>query len=333
MLARTFRQASRVVSAWLCVSCYGCARGDIVLGTAAAETAQAAETAHDAMDAASDTSEVAPNEPPAANSVTQQPTASGTGQQPATPPPLTEASDDAGAPVSVAQTSPGCSRAPVQPDVRVDGQPVRFLLDLPATYDARQAYPLVLAFRGTQSSSAEFRTRLGLQAIADAVIVYPDPLDRDTPWQFQRDMALVDELVTQLSAAYCIDGDRVFALGSDAGALFANLVGCVRAEQVRGIATLTSAPPPPGPCFGNTAVWLLQRTDLDPNTVGSGLGNRDFWATRNTCDLLTPEPVAPDPCVTYSRCSPGLPVHFCEYEGAQWPDFAIKGAWQFFESL
>ena len=327
-----------VTSLWL----LGCARGDIVLGTGNVGAPNAASSpfmpAFDAGDPAAFTPQGAP-QGVAANSVGQAtPAMVGTTSLPSggvtVPPPTASVEDDAGTtPQPVDRPSAGCRKDPVRPLLRVHGQAASFLLDVPAAYDRRQAYPLVLAFRGTDTSTAEFRAQLALGAIADVLIVYPDPLDSATPWQFQRDMDLVDELISGLGDAYCVDQDRVFAIGDESGGLFANLVGCVRADQVRAIATLSSAPPPPGPCFGNTAVWLLQRTDLDPNTVGSGLGNRDFWATRNGCDVLDPQPVAPTPCVAYAGCARELPVHFCEYAGSTWPGFAITGAWQFFESL
>lgn len=331
------RIAEVVTGLWL----VGCARGDIVLGTGAMVAPNAASgtftPALDAGEAPSSAGQAA-SQVVAANSVGQgSPAMVATSNLPSggatVPPPTASVEDDAGTPKPVDRPSVGCGQEPVRPALRVRGRAASFLLDVPAAYDKRQAYPLVLAFRGVDTSTAEFRAQLDLGSIADALIVYPDPLDSATPWQFQRDMDLVDELISGLGAAYCVDQDRVFAIGDESGGLFANLVGCVRADQVRAIATLSSAPPPPGPCFGNTAVWLLQRTDLDPNTVGSGLGNRDFWAARNGCNVLDPQPVAPTPCVAYAGCTQELPVHFCEYAGSTWPSFAITGAWQFFESL
>lgn len=205
------------------------------------------------------------------------------------------------------------------------------MLDLPASYDKTRPYPLVLAFRSTEASAESFRAQLGLAAIAEAVIAYPNPVDIN--WQFQRDVSLADDLMTQLTQNYCVDLDRMFALGDGSGALFANLLGCVRGDQLRGIATLSNAPPPPGPCVGGTAVWLLQRTDGDPMMVGSGFANRDFWARTNTCDPRMPRPVTPSPCIEFRSCAPGEPVRACEYRGSQWPSYAVSSAWEFFDSF
>jgi poly(3-hydroxybutyrate) depolymerase len=240
---------------------------------------------------------------------------------------------DAGGIHTVARPSSGCGNAPAMVDVAVNGTLARFLLDFPTGYNERRAYPLVLAFRHTTETAEEFRSRLNLAAIADALIVYANPIEPNSDWQYQTDMPQVDELMKQLGAAYCLDMDRVFVIGDGAGALFANLVGCVRGDSVRAFATLSSAPPSLGPCFGNPAVWLLQRTDTDYTTAGAGLGNRDYWTSRNGCNVFMSEPVEPAPCVEYAGCMKGVPVHFCEYRGAQWPSFAVSGAWRFFESL
>lgn len=213
----------------------------------------------------------------------------------------------------------------------MNGQPSSLLLDVPASYDKARPYPLVLAFRTMEASAESFRAQLSLASIADAIIAYPNP--QDVAWQPQLDIAAADELLAQLTQSYCVDMDRVFAIGDGGGALFANLLGCVRGDQLRAIATLSNAPPPPGPCIGETAVWLLQRTDGDPMMVGSGYANRDFWTRSNACDPRMPRPVPPAACVEFRSCSPGMPVRACEYRGTQWPSYAVSSAWEFFSSF
>jgi poly(3-hydroxybutyrate) depolymerase len=210
-----------------------------------------------------------------------------------------------------------------------------FLRDLPAGYDKARAYPLVLAFRGTDLSADEFRAQLNLGAVAGAaaIIVHPNPLNDAVAWDFQRDMQLVGGLLAKLGADYCIDLDRVFAIGDGIGAMLVNLVGCVRGDQLRAIAPLSSVPPPPGPCVGRPAVLLMQQRNTDPMTFGNGLGNRDAWAGKNACDNPTSMQAAPNPCVAYTGCAAGFPVSYCEYDGSALPTFAAREAWDFFEAL
>ena len=167
---------------------------------------------------------------------------------------------------------------------------------------------------------------------SDAIVVYPNPLTDSTAWEFTRDMPMFDTLLPKLKSEYCVDEDRVFALGDGAGSLFANLVGCVNADDVRAIAPLSGAPRPPGPCMGNTAVLLVQ-SDSDPMILGAGRSNRDFWAGRNSCDLRMSMPVAPASCVAYAGCNPTVPVQYCEHSQLGLPSFAASAAWAFFNSL
>lgn len=334
------RLYSATATVWMGTQLLGCARGDIVLGTGATRSMEVAASAEpslpDASLAAESTVPVAPHvhgaqQPPmAASGVT------GTAQVSTMPVGTSPANEDvdAGAPRPVGRPSSGCGQEPVEREVLVDGVPASFLLDIPEGYDKARAYPLILSFRDLDESAAEFRTRLSLVDDAQAFVVYANPMVDALGWQFRSDIAQVDALTSSLGRAYCVDLDRLFAIGDGAGALFANLVGCARGEQMRAIAMLSSAPPPPGPCYGNSAVWLLQRTDTDPMTVGNGLGNRDFWSSRNACDASKPQQaVGASSCVEYAGCMPGMLVRFCEYRGSNWPSFAVRGAWEFFDAL
>lgn len=242
----------------------------------------------------------------------------------------------AGPPPAVARPSSGCGKDPALADssIEVYGTQSSYLVDLPVAYGKTQAYPLILAFRGTNDTTEQFRQTLNLSAVAgtEAILVYANPLNAAAAWEFTRDMPLFAALLMKLKSEYCIDEDRVFALGEGAGSLFTNLIGCVNADEVRAIAPLSGAPPPPGPCTGNPAVWLLQSTS-DPTMLGPGLGNRDFWAQRNSCDVRMRMPVPPAPCVEYGGCARGAPVRYCEHDGDALPSFAASGAWDFFKSL
>ena len=335
-----------LVVAWLGTHAMGCAKGDVNLGERGSVSAPGTPVDSSGTGAVStpelsDAAVVDPGVPTGAaagsgSSTEPQPMNAGmTARDAALPGEDNDA--DSGAPETVARPSTGCGRMPgtVDPNVDVAGVRADFLLDMPTGYDPARAYALVLAFRGLDQSAAEFRSQLQLATVmgAEAIVVHTNPLSAGTTWEFQRDMPMVDALVSSLGAAYCVDQDRVFAIGDSAGALFVNLVGCVRASKVRGIAVLSNAPPPPGPCLDNTAVWLLNQTDTDPMTVGAGLGNRDFWATRNSCNLLMPTPITSAACVEYAGCRDHLPVHFCEHDGDELPSFAVSTAWDFFRSL
>ncbi len=248
------------------------------------------------------------------------------------PPPLPAA--DGGSPGG--RPSAGCGKeaGPPEENISVGTMRASYELDLPLGYDRARAYPLVLAFRGSSVTAEDFRRSLNLLAAAgtEAIVVHPNCLDGAPTWEFQRDMPLVDALVAELADDYCVDQDRVFALGEGSGSMFTNLVGCVRANVVRAIAPLSGVPPPPGPCAGNVAVWMLQST-AEP-TVGLGLGNRDFWVGRNGCDLRAQLPVTPSGCVEFRGCHDQFPVRYCEHSAAgSLPSDAAIAAWAFFREL
>lgn len=301
--------------AWLCTQVAACGRGDVVLGEGGGPLA--------AMRGRRDAGEV-----------TAQPTAADAGSGDDAPATHPAASQDASVDGPVAgsrqaRASSGCGK--LTPSAPTSGMRGSFLLDAPASYKNTKAHALVLTFRGMSATVEEFRAQLDLASVtADAaIVVHVNPLDDAEIWDFQRDIPWVDMLVAAVSADYCVDQDHIFAIGDGAGALFTNLLGCVRADKVRGIALLASAPPPPGPCGTRIAVWLLQQSDADPMLVSAGLGNRDFWATRNACDVTGLEPQSASACLVYANCSPEFPVHYCEHQGDALPDEAVHSLWDF----
>jgi polyhydroxybutyrate depolymerase len=313
-----------VAAAWLTTHAGACGRGDVVLGEGGGPIAamrgqtDAGTLRMQPTAAVADSGAAIAGEPPAA-------------QKDA---PVSLALADGGeVPNAPARASAGCGKpVPSMPPTGLRGN---FLLDTPATYNNMRAYALVLAFRGTSLTVEQFRAQLDLTNVtADAaIVVHVDPVGGAEGWDFQRDMSSVDTLMAAVSADYCIDQDRVFAIGDGAGALFINLLGCVRADKVRAIALLASAPPPPGPCGPRIAVWLLQQSDTDPMLVSGGLGNRDYWLSRNGCDLTVLEPQSSSGCVAYANCTPEFPVRYCEHQGDALPDHALVELWDFFSTL
>lgn len=232
--------------------------------------------------------------------------------------------------------STGCGMDPVlTPDMtfQANGLSASYILDLPTGYDKYRAYPTIFAFRGVGVSTYDFRGYLNLPSVAgaDAIVVYPDCPNAAAGWDAQRDIPWVNSLLAKLQSGNCIDQSRVFAVGHGAGALLVTALGCFRGDIIRGIAPLSSAPPP-GMCT-KTAVWLAQG-NVDPMMLGLGKGNRDYWAGRNSCDVRMPVSVSPSPCVEYAGCDAGYPVRYCEFDGAaEVPTFTANGVWDFFKAL
>jgi poly(3-hydroxybutyrate) depolymerase len=208
-----------------------------------------------------------------------------------------------------------------------------YIVDRPKNYDKQRAYPLLMVFRGANVTADQFRGYLNLPAAAgaDAMIVHPNCLNDATAWDIQRDLPLFDALLAQLETTYCIDQQRVFAVGHTSGGFFTNALGCMRGDKLRGIAPL-SAGPSLGTCQGEFAVWMSQgNADM---SLTSGRAARDFWAKRNNCSPAMPIAVDPAPCTEFVGCDAGFAVRYCEYDGdLNLPAFAATGLWGFFKGL
>jgi polyhydroxybutyrate depolymerase len=240
----------------------------------------------------------------------------------------------AGGSGATSRPSTGCSIDPAPPGP-VTGTSVTYIRDLPATYDKSKPYPLVLAYRDADITVDAFRASLNLPSAVgdDAIVVYANCVSETSCWDVQHDMPVFDTLLRQLTAGYCIDQARMFAVGHGAGAAFASTLGCVRGDKLRGVAPLSGSTPPPGGCIGEVAVWMMQDT-TDAVNVGPARGTRDFWAAANHCDVRMFTPVMPAPCMIYGGCDAGFPVGYCEYEGeAALTSSAAQSVWGFFRGF
>src|SRR5689334_14264737 len=82
---------------------------------------------------------------------------------------MVEVHPDAGGQTSAARPSLGCGSDPVSPleaSIEVNGALTHYIVDLPAAYENARAYPLVLAFRRSDTTVEAFRESLGLPLVA-----------------------------------------------------------------------------------------------------------------------------------------------------------------------
>ena len=247
--------------------------------------------------------------------------------------PEEDSSADAG---PIQKGSAGCGSDPtkLETSIRVNGMTGTYVIDVPADYDANRPYPLLLSFRGVGATAAMFRTFLNFprEVGSDGIVVNANCLNDESVWSTGRDLPYIDALITKLAATYCVDEDRIFAVGHGPGAQFVSSLGCLRGSKLRGIAPLSGSPPAGATCEGDVAVWISQG-NADP-LMPLGRANRDFWANRNKCTLNRPKPVEPSSCVEYDGCTSGHPVVYCEYDGdLRPPDFAASAVWAFFKRL
>jgi len=242
---------------------------------------------------------------------------------------------DAGVPVSGADPSAGCGMQPSAADGSItnNGSTARYIVDRPTAYDRSKPYPLVFSFRGANVSLAAFRRSLDLTTAvgADGIVVTVDCANGAGMWDLQRDALVFDALLAKLENTYCIDRRRIFVVGHETGAIFANVLACMRPGVLRGLGSLSGVAPQ-GVCPGKLAAWISQG-NADMTRV-LGRANREFWVQQNQCNASSSVPVEPAPCVEFTGCEMGRPVRYCEYDGNQEiPSFAASAIWTFLRGL
>lgn len=247
------------------------------------------------------------------------------------------------------EASAGCDRAPAlsrgEQTIEVDGETRTFILDLPSDYDEGTPYPLLFGFHGRGFSAAEFRSAGygNLLSVAgdDAIIVHPEALGNpELAWDVdsQDDVRFFDALLDELTGGLCVDEARVFAAGHSSGGYFTNLLGCERGDRLRAIAPVAGGGPfgdgGAPDCAGPVSAWIAHAEDDETVLFQNGENSRDFWIDSDDCDADSFDDVSPSPCVAYEGCGAGLAVNWCEYDGGHdWPSFATRGIWSFFQQF
>lgn len=224
----------------------------------------------------------------------------------------TPARADAVADHPVATT--GCGRAPqVRPGTSstehlVSGGIERsYLVHVPARYDPRRPYALVLSFHGHKRTS-EYQEELTGMSGLNAVVVYPQGLvgtDGETAWQGAPysadadDVLFTSDLITRLQANYCVDPHRVYAAGKSNGGGFTGVLACRLAGRIAAFAPVSGAfYPQGGACEPSRPAPILDFHGTADTTIpyagdpARGLPDipswLSAWARRDGC---RPQPV------------------------------------------
>lgn len=260
---------------------------------------------------------------------------------------------DAGSPtpdasIMLSGRSAGCGKSAsgngqfVDRSISAAGRERSYALLVPSGYQASRAYPLIFRFHGTGGDATSGGLGIDGPANGQALIVSPDGLvggGGARGWSEGNeaaDLALFDELLSSLSATYCIDLDRVYAYGFSAGAGLSELLACKRGSKLRGIGAIAGWDRTRGAsCEDDVAALLFHDTDDDAVTIEMGRAGREKLRVQSGCSSET-EPTDDADCVQYLDCQPGAPLVWCETSGLGHDirgDVAPGKVWQFFEML
>lgn len=257
------------------------------------------------------------------------------------------AGDDGGTTPTVgAGPSPACGGGAMLPApdgyqmIMSGGKMRKFMVRVPKAYDGKKPLALIWAMHGGGANGASFETRIATirAAIGErAIYVYPDglaPPGAAITWSrdIKDDLGLVDSIFGWLKDKVCYDTTRVFTVGQSSGAYFANAVACNRPTLIRAVASNGGGERPEEfvGCGQPVAAWISNGR-MDPSHLPDAKKARDSWVKFNGCTVDNPTKVTPDPCVSYTGCKKGFPVHYCEGPGPHdIPAYMAGGVADFF---
>ena len=248
-----------------------------------------------------------------------------------------------------ARPAEAISTTPTPQELVVDGAVRRYTIAVPETYDGTTALPLALSLHGWGSSGAEHEanTSFAARGVArDVVVVTPDATGEPAEWNMfddperTPDYDHVDRLVQSLLDTYCLDPDRVFAVGHSNGAAFAGFLACREPYRFAAVAMVAATIPSTCP-DGRTPSVLAISGDADPQvpygggSVGGGAtqipgavetmaGHRERAGCSD--DVAVSEPVPGVRSERSSDCTSGAVVGFDTVVGGTHPWPGGRGA-------
>jgi polyhydroxybutyrate depolymerase len=246
-------------------------------------------------------------------------------------------------------TSPGCgSAAPLKTGnftETINGTSRKWMLDVPANYDASKLYRLIFVWHplggsGSQVASGGYN---GLKPLANNTTVFAtaDGLQGSNSeasgtgyWNANGgDMKLVQAMLDKINGGLCIDQSRIFSTGFSFGGMMTYTLP-FEFNVFRAIA----------PCSGKGGVIPYNEKYTNPipimafhgdadTFVATNLGKAFFdkYATRNKCGTQT-QAVSPNGCVQYQGCT--MPSTWCLFPGGHttWSE-EPAAIWKFFSQF
>ncbi len=257
---------------------------------------------------------------------------------------------DAGGATVAVRPSAGCGKTGA-PTGKLPGQkstvagvPRGYDLFVPNAYDESRPHVLVFTYHGAggTANTNQFRFDTFSEAHGGASIeVAPQgwgtpewDQNHFVPFNLDASVQLFDQVLDELAQNYCIDLNRVFAMGHSNGGQMAFHLGCLRGDKLRGII------PSSGRCFsygqgvcdpahsassqqckGEVMVLSVMGED-DTTRLADEAATVEGFRLRAGCSTQT-EPRAPAPCQRFLGCADQAEVASCRIPGlahAIWQD-------------
>jgi polyhydroxybutyrate depolymerase len=249
------------------------------------------------------------------------------------------AGSSGGAPVPSSGCSATTSPASGMATIDVSGTTREYILTLPAGYDPRHVYPLLLAFHGgsydaqwvVDGDPPQSGPYYGIQAEAKDTVILVAPQALSGSWTNQngRDVAYVDAMLARFESQLCVDQSRIFAAGFSYGAIMTIAIGCNDSAKFRAVAAMSGEIMNGCPDTRPLPYWSSHGMSDPTINISLGEASRDSFLQRNHCSTQT-VPISPSGCVSYQGCDPGYPVVWCPFAGVhEPPPFAGSAIWAF----
>jgi poly(3-hydroxybutyrate) depolymerase len=205
-----------------------------------------------------------------------------------------------------------------------------YYLILPPSYSPSKPYPVVIMLHG-MIATAEMALSWfsGIPTdMPNAIYVAPQGLKHKetgggangqevTGWANVdgEDIQFMRDLLAAIEKDYCVDTQRVFAVGFSYGAMFSYAIGCELGGLFRAIAPMSGALLSGCNLSGKPiAMWGSHGTSDSLVAIASGRQARDKILGLDHCGTTTTA-IDPSPCVSYQGCDEGYPVTWCEWDG------------------
>jgi polyhydroxybutyrate depolymerase len=246
-------------------------------------------------------------------------------------PPSTEDAGGTSLSCSGGKTSSSCSKSGGTKCTLTSNNKTReYYLILPTNYSPSKPYPVVIMLHG-MIATAEMALSWFKEIptnMPDAIYIAPQGLKHAetgggangqevTGWANVdgEDIQFMKDLVSATQKDYCVDSQRVFAVGFSYGAMFSYAIGCELGGLFRAIAPMSGALLSGCNLSGKPiAMWGSHGTSDSLVPIASGRQARDKILGLNHCGTDT-KSTDPSPCVAYQGCDTGYPVTWCEWDG------------------
>ncbi|MAA79000.1 MAG: hypothetical protein CL916_07040 [Deltaproteobacteria bacterium] len=190
-----------------------------------------------------------------------------------------------------------------------DGVDREFGLFFPSNYDASEAIPLVVNIHGGCMDAASQMAAMNMRDLAEEhnfALVYPQGLPEEGsedcliwnsgPYATESnkttadDLGFFESLITDMTASYAIDSERIYATGFSNGGFMTYALACYQSNTFAAVAPVAGMMTPealdsnsPNPCVTERPMPIIHFHGSSDSAVAAELGDEavDFWVARN----------------------------------------------------